>query len=63
MPRGHYLTEAVKDAIWVLRGGGERGRDQPPARYAEADSEQVPAADGRDPAESTPSTGAVPDFG
>src|SRR5450631_405802 len=22
MPRGHYLTEAVKDAIWVLRAEG-----------------------------------------
>ena len=22
MPRGHYLTEAVKDAIWELRAGG-----------------------------------------
>jgi hypothetical protein len=21
MPRGHYLTEDVKDAIWVLRPG------------------------------------------
>jgi hypothetical protein len=22
MPRGHYLTEAVTDAIWVLRAEG-----------------------------------------
>ena len=22
MPRGHYLAEAVKDAIWVLRAEG-----------------------------------------
>ena len=22
MPRGHYLTEAVKDAIWVVRAEG-----------------------------------------
>ena len=22
MPRGHYLTEAVKDAIWELRAEG-----------------------------------------
>ena len=22
MPRGHYLTEAVRDAIWVLRAEG-----------------------------------------
>jgi DNA-binding transcriptional regulator LsrR (DeoR family) len=22
MPRGHYLSEAVKDAIWVLRAEG-----------------------------------------
>jgi DNA-binding CsgD family transcriptional regulator len=22
MPRGHYLTEGVKDAIWVLRAEG-----------------------------------------
>jgi hypothetical protein len=64
MPRGHYLTEAVKDAIWVLRAeGGERGRDQSPARYAEADGEQVPAADGRGPAEGTPSGGVLPDLG
>ena len=63
MPRGHYLTEAVKGAIWVLRAGGERGRDQSPARYAEADGEQVPAEDGRDPAEGTPSRGALPDLG
>ena len=24
MPRGHYLAEAVKDAIWVLRADGMR---------------------------------------
>lgn len=22
MPRGHYLAEAVKDAVWVLRAEG-----------------------------------------
>ena len=22
MPKGHYLVEAVKDAIWVLRAAG-----------------------------------------
>ena len=40
MPKGHYLAEAVKDAIWVLRAEGvERGRDRPAARDAEADGE------------------------
>jgi hypothetical protein len=64
MPRGHYLAEGVKDAIWVLRaGGGERGRDQSSAGYAEADGEQVPAADGRGPAEAAPSGGVLPDLG
>ena len=34
MPRGHYLTEAVKDAILgATRGGGERGRDQSARRH------------------------------
>lgn len=64
MPRGHYLTEAVKDAIWVLRTEGvseaeiSRRRGMP-----EADGEQVPAADGRGPAEATPSGGVLPDLG
>jgi hypothetical protein len=32
MPRGHDLSEGVKDAIGVLRAErGERGRDQSPA--------------------------------
>src|SRR5205814_10234311 len=49
--------------LGAARGGGERGRDQSPARYAEADGEQVPAADGRGPAEGTPSGGVLPDLG
>ena len=62
MPRGHYLAEAVKDAIWVLRAEGvseaEIGRR---LGDAEADGEQVPAEDGRDPAEATSSGGVLPD--
>ena len=27
MPKGHYLTEAVKDAIWELRGEGLSDRE------------------------------------
>src|SRR5437588_10865485 len=49
--------------LGATRGGGERGRDQSPARYAEADGEQVPAADGRGQAEGTPSGGVLPDLG
>ena len=52
MPRGHYLAEAVKDAIWVLRAEGvseaEIGRRLGlPKRTVS----KVPAEDGRDPAE------------
>ena len=64
MPRGHYLTEAVKDGIWVLRAEGvSEAEISRPARYSEADGEQVPAADGRGPAEATPSRGVLPDLG
>ena len=60
MPRGHYLTEAVKGAIWVLRAEGvSEAEIKSPARHAEADGEQVPAADGRGPAEATPSGGVL----
>ena len=27
MPRGHYLAEAVRDAIWVLRAEGVSGAE------------------------------------
>ena len=29
MPRGHYLAEGVKDAIWVLRAEGVSEADIP----------------------------------
>ena len=52
MPRGHYLTETVKDAIWEVRAEGlseaEVGRRLGlPKRTVR----QVPREDGRDPAE------------
>ena len=55
MPRGHYLTEAVKDAIWEVRAEGlseaEIGRRLGlPKRTV-----IVPREDGRDPAEGPPS--------
>jgi hypothetical protein len=39
MPRGRYLAEGVKDAIWVLRAEGVSEADRPAAGGAEADGE------------------------
>ena len=40
MPKGHYLAEAVKDAIWVLRAEGvSEAEIARAARDAEADGE------------------------
>ena len=64
MPKGHYLAEAVNDAIWVLRAEGvseaEIGRRLGVPKRTVS---KVPAEDGRDPAEGTPSRGALPDLG
>jgi hypothetical protein len=38
MPKGHYLTEAVKDAIWELRAEGLSDREIAPRRSTHAPS-------------------------
>ncbi len=40
MPRGHYLAEGVKDAVWVLRAEGVSEAEIGPGAWgAEADGE------------------------